>query len=217
MSIAQISPVSDAHFLCKILEMKDLENLTVRKYTRMMGLEPGFTSDDLRKAYLCGCRKLAPDKGGDHRQFTVLQTANSVLKPYARRKEVEIEKAVRSRADPRTLASDPSKGQRHKSANSAYMAMYGDKGPALRGHGDWLKQDVPPELRPPDSVSMSRLHETFEKLSTARGNGPTTVSTHVVQPIAAYSTIGHDINDAEDDFTIGALADLQRAYGGAMS
>ena len=188
----------------------------MRKFTRMMGLQPGFTADQLRRAYLVGCRKLAPDKGGDHRRFTALQEAHGVLKRYAQREEVDLANKIPARPMPESLTAAPTQGPRHKDANSAFAALYGNTGPTLRGHGDWLKQDVPSEHRPPDHVSAARLNETFERLAKARGRGPQAVSTHVVQPVAAFSSVGFDIDDSADDFTFGCLADLQRAYGGAL-
>lgn len=190
---------------------------------RVMGLrhghaEPEFTERDLRKAYLRSCKKLSPDKGGDAERFVALRNAYEHLKPYARR-----------RADTAPTESGPpvyrghvpqvsqnSTGPRHKNVEAAYAAMYGDRGPEARfaGRGDWLKQDVPTSERAPENVGMSRLHETFERVTQ---RGPTTVSTYVVEPSVAHTTVGHDIHDeGTDDFSIGTLADLQYAYRGAL-
>ena len=54
---------------------------------KRMGLRIGFTERELRKAYMTGCRKLAPDKGGDARAFIKLQRAHSILLPFAGRPE----------------------------------------------------------------------------------------------------------------------------------
>lgn len=189
----------------------------VREYAKMMGIEASFTREQLRESYLRGCRKLAPDKkGGDTKRFLALQEAYAYLKRHVQRPEVDLHSPIEERAAPTSLVAAPSKGRRHKDVNSAYAALHGESGPLLRGHGDWLKSDIPNDQRPPDRINHARLNETFEKLAHARGRGPLAVSTHVVEPVCAQTSVGYDIEDASDDFTIGHLADLQRAYGGAL-
>lgn len=192
------------------------DDRNIRRAVRMLGLRPDFTKEDLRRAYLRGARKLAPDKGGDERKFIALQDAYSLLKQYARRREVDVDTYLAERAEPSSLAAAPEKGKRHKDVNSAYAALYGSDSPSLQGRGEWLRQEVPQNERPPERVSEARLNETFEAFNKARGRGPLAVSTHVVQPMFASSTVGYSIDDSCDDYTIGTLPDLQLAYGGAM-
>jgi DnaJ-class molecular chaperone len=189
----------------------------VREYAKKMGLDATFTREQLRDSYLRGCRKLNPDKkGGDTQRFLALQEAYSYLKRHVHRPEVDLNRPIQERAEPGALVAAPAKGRRHKDVNSAYAALHGDGGPSLRGHGDWLKSEIPDDQRPPDRINHSRLNETFEKIAHARGRGPLAVSTHVVQPVCAHTSVGYDIEDSSDDFTIGNLADLQRAFGGAL-
>lgn len=200
-----------------------VESPRVAAYARMMGLREGFTRDELRRAYLRGCRKLAPDKGGDVRRFDMLQEANAVLAMHARdgAREQRCDDINNGRSDTpdrpdaTQLTAAPAAGRRHKSANDAYAALYGSSGPKLQGHGDWLKRDVPEEHRPPDKISPARLNETFERLASRRGYGPGAVSTHVI-PGAAQTTVAHALHDADEDFTLGALPDLRDAFRGAL-
>lgn len=193
----------------------DLDPRT-RECLKMLGLEQDFTPDQLRRRYLRGCRKLSPDKGGDPKLFNKLQEAYTFLRVHARRDEIDLNQPLPPRPAPTTLTAVPSQGRRYKTANDAYAAMYGSDGCTLRGHGDWLKGDVPLEQRPPDRVSESRLNDTFEVLNRSLGRGPQALSTHVVQPMVAHSTVGYDLNDSGEDYTVGHLADLQRAFAGSL-
>ena len=222
----------------------------VRIAQRLMGLKPGFTERELRNAYLRGCRKLAPDKGGDAQSFIALQNAHAILLPHARRDDMgssssaqdtmdgmldqrgerrndqqasqgpvtpQMAQAARTAPEQLTTNTRGADGQpRFKDANTAYQALHGDEGPKLRGYGDWLKQDVRPELRPPEHISQARLHDTFENLANKRGDAPWTVSTNVVEPLHANTSVGHPIFDDAEDYSDGRwLADLQAAYGPA--
>lgn len=194
----------------------DFVDEKTRRFTRMMGLDENFTRKQLRHAYMCGCRKLAPDKGGDEKKFRKLQEAYEYLSCRASRPNADIETTIQERNDHDNLLAAPQTGRRHKDVNAAYAAMHGDSGPRLRGHGDWLKADVPANLRAPEKISEARLNDTFERIAHSNGRGPLAVSTHVVQPMCAQTSVGFDIEDNCDDFTIGHLADLQRAYNGAL-
>lgn len=205
----------NASSLCR-LKMARIEDRRVRECAKMMGLAPEFTQDELRKAYLRGCKKLAPDKGGDQARFLAMQDAYAFLKKYARRREVDLSGPIPQRPEPVALTAAPEKGRRHKDVNAAFQALHGQDTPTLRGRGEWLRSDVPESQRPPERISESRLNETFESINRAQGRGPMAVSTHVVKPCCAFTTVGYDIEDSTDDFTIGNLPDLQRAYGGAL-
>ena len=190
---------------------------------KRMGLRLGFTEQELRKAYMTGCRKLAPDKGGDAQAFIKLQRANAILLSYATRPEtrvtMESAQLTRDGAGQEGIARDckdtpPTSGKKYKNVNEAYVAIHGDATKRMRGHADYMKRDVRAELRAPDKIPEARLHETFEKVSATRGPEPWTVSTHVVQPLEAMTTVGHPIHDEADDYGDGRwLTDLQTAYG----
>ena len=191
---------------------------------KRMGLHPGFTQKQLRKAYMTGCRKLAPDKGGDAGAFIKLQRAHSILLPLARRAEtrVSLESAqlTRDGAGQESIArsdrdvSTPSATKKYKNVNEAYHAIHGDATNRMRGHADYMKREVRAELRAPDKIPQAKLHETFEKVSASRSTTPLTVSTHVVKPLDAATSVGHPIHDETDDFGDGRwLTDLQTAYG----
>ena len=197
----------------------DKEAVIARK---RMGLGPGFTERQLRKAYMTGCRKLAPDKGGDASAFIKLQRAHSLLLPFAVRPETTVSLAsaqltrdgtgqegiARSSGD----ASEPSK-KKYKNVNEAFNAIHGDATSRMRGHADYMKQDVRKDFRAPEKIPQARLHETFEKVSASR-SAPWTVSTHVVRPLDAVTSVGHPIHDETDDYGDGRwLTDLQTAYG----
>ena len=198
----------------------DKEAVIARK---RMGLHPGFTERQLRKAYMTGCRKLAPDKGGDAQDFIKLQRAHSLLLPFAVRPETTVSMAsaqlTRDGAGQGSIPRDSrdapvAPAKKYKSVNEAYTAIHGDATSRMRGHGDYMKRDVRAELRAPDKISQARLHETFEKVSASRIKTPLTVSTHVVQPLKATTSVGHPIHDETDDYGDGRwLTDLQTAYG----
>lgn len=216
--------------------MKKMPAFTVSQHSdrdvlvaqRMMGLDTGYTEADLRKAYKKGCKKLAPDKGGCASDFVKLQKAHALLIPFARRSEVHVtletaqltrdgaagEESVSRGGEAHQGASANQGNKKYKSVNEAYAAIHGNVEGRLRGHGDWLKRDVREDLRPPEKVPEARLHETFEKLSASRGTGPWTVSTHVVKPLDADTSVGYPIHDDAEDYSDGRwLADLQAAYG----
>jgi curved DNA-binding protein CbpA len=179
---------------------------------KQLGLEPGFTHEQLRRAYLRGSRKLSPDKGGDADKFIAMQKAHAFLLRLAAREEVDLDAPLPERTDP--VPVRPDSKPRFKSANDAYLAENGDRIPMVRrGHGDYLKRDVNPDLRPPDRINAKRLNTEFERIAQARGATPLTVSTHVVAPVYASGSVGHPIIDDADDFTEQGLADLQAAYG----
>lgn len=190
-----------------------------KRFAKMMGLGETFTRDQLRNAYTRGCRKLAPDKGGDARKFRKLQEAYEYLLGRATRPKVDIEGTIEARElqnDEFRAAPQQNGRPRHKDANAAYAALHGNGGPRLRGHGDWLKKDAPSNLRAPEKISESKLNDTFERIAHMNGRGPLAISTHVVRPMCAPSSLGYDIDDNCDDFTMGTLPDLQRAYNGAL-
>jgi len=197
---------------------------------KQMGLQLGFSQQDLRKAYLRGCRKLAPDKGGDAESFDKLQRAYTTLLPLAMRPEIAVDmasaRASRGDASGSTSAAHHGIGNGHeriaghakkfKTANEAYEAIHGDASKRMRGHQDYLRRDVRPELRAPDKIPEARLHETFDRVAAKRSETPWTVSTHVVKPLEADTSVGHPIHDDDDDYGDGVwLTDLQRAYGPA--
>lgn len=204
---------------------------------KRMGLCHEFTEQQLRKAYMTGCRKLAPDKGGDAEAFIKLQRAHSLLLPLARRPETRVNMAsallTRNGHGQEGIAregrngphneddggrgnGDPSctSAKKYKNVNEAYSAIHGDAMSRMRGHSDYMKRDVRAELRAPEKIPEARLHETFEKISASHPKGPLTVSTHVVKPLEASTSVGHPIHDETDDYGDGVwLTDLQTAYG----
>ena len=181
-----------------------------RECMKQLGLEPGFTQDHLRRAYLRGSRKLSPDKGGDANKFIAMQRAHAFLVPLADREQVDLDAPLPERTDPVRTETKP----RFKSANDAFLAENGEHIPmAKRGHGDYLKRDVNPDLRPPDRINAKRLNTEFERIAEARGATPLTVSTHVVSAAFAAGSVGHPIIDDAEDFSEQGLADLQAAYG----
>lgn len=181
---------------------------------KKMGLPPNFTEKQLRRAYLTGCRKLAPDKGGDAAAFVELQSAHAILLPIAHRHQDP--SASKDTGENEGRAPQPSLPRKYKTANEAYAAIHGDAESRMRGYGDWLKREVRPELRPPDKIPEARLHETFDKIANSKRGAEWTVSTHVVQPLNASTSVGHPIHDDVEDFSDGRwMADLQNAYGPA--
>lgn len=216
------------------------------RYTRIcmkqLGLEAGFTTKQLRTAFLRGSFKLSPDRGGDAAKFIALQKANAHLANYARREEVDIandlERAlaerqsalaeVSGRKSPGELSGpggDSSQARksedaqtnrpRYKNVADAFSAVHGDQSELVkRGHGGYLQREVRSEFRPPDRIAPARLNSEFERINQARGAPPLTVSTHVVEPVCAQSTIAYPIYDDAEDFGDGRyLSDLQAAYG----
>ena len=191
----------------------------LHKCAKMMGLGPDFDTDQLRRSYLRGCKKLAPDKGGDTRKFQDLQRVHALLVPYARRvgsdqTTSDMQQCVsrlQVQHDRERTREQP--GKRYATANAAYEAIHGGSSSArTRGHGQWLKSDVAPELRPPDRIPFKQLNSEFERIRQA-ANATTTVSTHVIAPMLAYGTVGSLIDDADEDFTSEHGVDLQRAFG----
>jgi hypothetical protein len=187
-----------------------------------MGLRLDFTEKELRRAYMTGCRKLAPDKGGDADAFIMLQRSHSLLLPMATRPEVKVtmESAQLTRdgggqeSIERGPKNMPSTSKLYKNVNEAYGAIHGDASNRMRGYADYMKRDVRAELRAPDKIPENRLHATFEKISASRSSTLLTVSTHVVRPLDAATSVGHPIHDETDDFGDGRwLTDLQTAYG----
>lgn len=186
----------------------------VRESARMMGLEDDFDERDLRRAYLRGCKKLAPDKGGSKEKFQELQRAHAILRSHAVKAGCDGDSAaLDQRVDDLKQTSLPDLPRKYNSANAAYESMYGDPILRMHGYGEWLKQDVPDQLRPPERIAPNRLNETFERIQEKRQR--LVVSTHVVSPLMAHGTVGAPIEDNVEDFTDTAkgMLDLQRAYG----
>ena len=183
---------------------------------KQLGLEAGFDQKQLKAAYLKGSLKLSPDRGGDANKFIALQKAHAHLIPLARRAEVNLNAPLPERPARASLVADGGKsGPRFKSVDDAFSTIHGDVSETIkRGHGEYLKKEVRPELRPPDKISPAHINTVFEKVSRAREPAPSTVSTHVVSPMEAQSTVAYPIYDDADDFGDGrSLADLQAAYG----